>query len=191
LPLTRGHGLWLVFPILVAWVFKGVERRSLAAATLGYAAGVALYLAFYAWRYGDPFAGIAAQEHFVSKSALANLVDLPRFVVFMVEAPERFLWPTNSGLDKLMIVLSLVALAWGVRRSPDPFIATTWTCFAVLPALMGEGASYARYALLAWACFAIAVGPTLTPAVKWAIIVPGFAAQFALAWIFGSYRWVA
>ena len=190
--LTRGHGLWLAIPLVAAWLVKGVDRRSLAGASAGYALGVALYLGFFWWRYGDPLAAFAAQAHFVSKNSLANLYDLPRFIVFMVEAPERFLWPVNSGLDKLMIVVSLAALGFGIRRSPDAFFAATWACFAVLPAMMGEGAgSYARYALLAWACFVVAAGPTLKPAVKWALIVPGFALQFYLAWQFGSNRWVA
>lgn len=190
MPLARGHGLWLVIPIAAAWVFKGADRRSLAAASAGYALGVALYLGFFWWRYDDAFAGFAAQAYFVSRNSLANLLDLPRFIVFMLEPPDRFLWPVNSGLDKAMIAFSLLALAAGVRLSPNAFVAALWISFALLPAMMGEGSSYARYALLAWVCFVLAAGPALRPWAKWAIIVPGFGLQIYLAWCFGGNRWV-
>ena len=190
LPLTRAQGLWLAIPLAAAWMSRTIDRRSLAGASIGYALGVTLYLAFFWWRYGDPLAGFAVQKLFVSSNAIANLFDLPRFVDFLSTPPGRFLDTTNSGLDKSMIAVSLLALAAGVRRSPDLFIAATWVCFALLPAMMGEGSSYARYALLAWACFVVAVGPTLKPWAKWAIIVPGFGLQLYLAFYFGGNRWV-
>jgi len=190
LPLARGQGFWLIFPIVVAWIFKSVDRRSLAAASAGWVLGVALYFGFFQWRYGDPFAGFAAQQAFVFRNAIENLVDLPRFVDFLLKPPARFLDTVNSGLDKLMIAVSVLALALGIRRSPDLFVAATWACLALLPALMGEGGSYARHALAAWACFALAAGPALKPGLKWAILVPGFALQVCLAFYFGGNRWV-
>lgn len=190
LPLARGQGLWLVVPLAVAWVFPGPDRRALAGASIGYALGVGLYLGFFTWRYGDPFAGFAVQKVFVFHNALLNLFDVQRFADFLSRPPARFLDTANSGLDKLMIVVSLGALALGIRRSPDAFLAATWACLALLPAMMGEGGSYARHALAAWACFVVANGPALRPALKWALIVPGFALQIALAWHFGGNRWV-
>ena len=190
LPLARVQGLWLAAPLAIAWIFRGSERRSLAAATGGYVLGAALYFAFYAWRYGDPFAAFAAQRLFVSENAIANLFDPRRFVDFLLLPPARFLDTVNSGLDKLMVVVSLAALALGIRHCRDPFVATTWICFALLPAMMGLGSSYARYALLAWPCFVVAVGPVLRPWAKWAIIVPGFGLQTYLAGCFGGNRWV-
>jgi len=190
LPLTRAQGLWLAVPLALAWFFKAADRRNLAAATLGYALGVAAYLAFFWWRYGDPFAGYAAQKVFVFNNAVPNLFDLPRFVDFLLTPPQRFLDTNNSGLDKLMILVSLGALALGLWRSRDAFLLGTWVCFALLPAMMGEGGSYARHALLAWPCFVIAVGPALKPWAKWAMIVAGFAAQVYLAFYFGGNRWV-
>jgi hypothetical protein len=190
LPLARVQGLWLAAPLAIAWIFGASDRRSLAAATGGYVAGAALYFAFYAWRYGDPFAAFAVQKLFVSENAIANLLDLGRFVDFLLLPPVRFLATTNSGLDKLMILVSLAALALGLRHVRDPFVATAWICFAVLPAMMGHGSSYARYALIAWACFAVAVGPVLRPWAKWALIVPMFGLQTYLAGCFGGNRWV-
>jgi hypothetical protein len=190
LPLARIQGLWLAAPLMIAWIFGRSDRRSLAAATGGYVLGVALYFAFYAWRYGDPLAGFAAQKLFVSGNTIANLFDLRRFVDFLLLPPVRFLDTLNSGLDKLMVLVSLAALALGIRHSRDPFVATTWICFALLPAMMGHGSSYARYALIAWACFVVAVGPVLRPWAKWAIIVPAFGLQAYLAWCFGGNRWV-
>ena len=190
LPLARAQGLWLALPIALAWLFKAGERRSLAAASVGYALGVAAYLAFFGWRYGDPFAGFNAQKVFVFNNAIANLFDLPRFVDLLLTPSQRFLDTNNSGLDKLMIALSLAALALGIRRSPDAFVTTAWVCFALFPAMMGEGGSYARHALLAWPCFVIAAGPALRPWGKWAMVVTGFAAQLYLAFYFGGNRWV-
>lgn len=191
LPLTRGQGLWLAVPLALAWLRPGtLARRSLAAATGGFAFGVGAYLAFYAWRYGDPFAGFAAQKVFVFNNAVPNLFDLQRFIDFLGTPPARFLDLRNSGLDKLMMVISLAALVYGIRRSPDAFFGAAWACFTVLPAMMGEGGSYARHALLGWACFALAAGPALRPWVKWPLIVAGFALQAYLAWFFGGNRWV-
>lgn len=190
LPLSRGQGLWLAAPLAVAWLLPATDRRSLAGASLGYALGVGLYFGFFAWRYGDPFAGFVVQKVFVFGNALPNLFDLQRFVDFLAKPPARFLDTTNSGLDKLMMAVSLGALALGIRRSPDAFLATTWVCLALAPAMMGAGGSYARHALAAWACFVVACGPTLKPALKWPLVVTGFALQALLAWHFGGNRWV-
>jgi hypothetical protein len=190
LPLTRGQGLWLALPLAAAWIFHAGSRRSLAAASAGWALGVVLYLGFFWWRYGDPFAGFVAQKVFVFENAIPNLLDLERFADFLLRPPGRFLDTANSGLDKLMIVVSLAALGLGIRRSRDAFLATAWLCFALLPAMMGQGGSYARHALLAWTCFVVANGPALRPALKWALIVAGFGLQLYLAWCFGGNRWV-
>lgn len=190
LPLIRGQGLWLALPLAAAWLFKNSERRALAGATIGYAAGVALYLAFFWWRYGDPFASLAVQKAFVFNNAIPNLFDLPRFAAFLFEPPARFLDTNNSGLDKAMIMVSALALAAGIRHSRDAFLIATWLSFAIFPAMMGEGGSYARHALLAWACFVPAAGPALKPWAKWALIAAGFGAQTYLAFCFGANRWV-
>jgi hypothetical protein len=191
IPLARGQGLWLALPLAAAWIFPGaLPRRGLAFASIGYAAGVAAYLGFFAWRYGDPLAGLKAQQAFVFQNAIANLLDVPRFIGSLLTPPGRFLDTANSGLDKLMIVASLAALAYGIRRSPDAFFAATWACFAVLPAMMGDGGSYARHALLAWTCFALAAGPALRPWLLGSLIGAGFALQVYLAYAFGGNRWV-
>jgi len=191
LPLTRGQGLWLALPLVLAWIFPGaLPRRGLAFASLGYALGVGAYLAFFGWRYGDPFAGLSAQKVFVFNNAIPNIFDLPRFADFLLRPPSRFLDTTNSGLDKLMILVSLGALAYGIRRSPDVFFAVAWAAFALLPAMMGEGGSYARHALLAWTCFALAAGPALRTWVLATLVAAGFGLQVYLAYAFGGNRWV-
>ena len=191
LPLTRGQGLWLALPLALAWVFPGaLPRRGLAAASIGYALGVAAYLGFFAWRYGDPFAGLTAQKIFVFNNAIPNVFDLPHFVDFLLKPPARFLDTNNSGLDKVMIVVSLGALAWGIRRSPSVFFGAAWACFAILPAMMGEGGSYSRHALLAWTCFSLAAGPALRPWVAGSVTGAGFALQLYVAYAFGGNRWV-
>jgi hypothetical protein len=198
LPLARGQGFWLAIPIAVAWAalawrggrFDMLDRRSLVWASLGYLVGVAAYLAFFGWRYGDPLAGIEMQRRFVSDNSLSHLFDVPRFIEFLITPPTRFFNVTNSGLDKLAILISLSALALSARHSKDPFLLTSWASFAVLPAMMGSGASYARYALLAWLCFVLTVGPELKPWFKWPLVVLGFASQFYLAYCFGANRWV-
>jgi hypothetical protein len=183
--------MWLVLPLAVAWIFPGtLARRSLAGASIGYALGVAAYFGFFAWRYGDPLAGLAAQKVFVFNNALPNIFDLPRFVGFLLKPPARFLDTNNSGLDKLMMAVSFAALAYGIRRSPDAFFGTAWACFALLPAMMGEGGSYARHALAAWTCFALAAGPGLPAPLRTALLAAGFPLQAYLAFAFGANRWV-
>jgi hypothetical protein len=196
LPLARGEGLWLALPLAVAWIASlrghrhAPERRSLRAATAGYVAGSAAYFAFFAMRYGDPLAGLRIQHVFVFKNAIANLYDLPRFVAFLLTPPAHFLDTVNSGLDKSMMAVSLACLALGARRTADPMLLALWACFALLPALMGEGGSYARHALLAWACFVLAIGPVLKPWLKWPLVAAGFMLQAYLAFCFGANRWV-
>lgn len=197
LPLTRGQGLWLAVPIAAAWLAPAVRagpgltgRRSLAAASLGYALGVALYLGVFWWHYGDALAGLHAQKVFVFNNDISHLLDVGRFVDFLLEPPRRFLDTNNSGLDKAMMAVSLLALAVGARRSTDAFVLASWICFAILPALMGEGGSYARHALLAWSCFVLTAGPSLDPRLKRALVLLGFALQAYLAFCFGANRWV-
>jgi hypothetical protein len=191
LPLTRGQGLWLALPLVLALIFPGpLSQRSLRGAAIGYALGVCAYLAVYELSYGDPFLGIAAQRVFVFHNSIDNIFDLPRFVAFMLTPPKHFLDVTNSGFDKAMIVVSFAALAYGIRRSPDVFLATAWACFALVPALMGEGGSYGRHALLAWMCFALVAGPALPVSVRTPLIAAGFLLQVHLAWQFGGNNWV-
>ena len=198
LPLSRGQGLWLLVPLCVAWLAllwpasarHAPKSRSLAFASAGYALGVLVYLVFFWWRYGHPLAGLHVQDVFVFNNAAANLFDPARFLEYLLKPPERFLQPNNAGFDKLMMLLSLLAMAYGMRRSRDPFLLTAWACFAILPALMGEGGSYGRHALLAWACFVVAAGPSLPRPAKVTILVAGFASQLVLAAWFGGNRWV-
>jgi hypothetical protein len=198
LPLARGQGLWLCVPLAVAWLAlllrpaaEGLPARSaLAAASAGYALGVLGYFTFYWWHYAHPLAGFYVQKLFIFSNTAGNLLDPSRFVDFLLRPPERFLSYTNAGFDKLMMLVSLLAMAFGMRRSRDPFLLAAWACFAVLPALMGEGGSYGRHALLAWACFVLAAGASLPRWAKWAILLPGFASQAGLAVLFGGNHWV-
>jgi len=191
LPLTRGQGMWLALPLALALVFPGpLSRRSLTGAAIGYALGVCAYLAVYEWIYGDPFLGVTAQRIFVFNNAIENIVDLPRFFAFMLAPSPHFFDLTNSGFDKAMIVVSFAALAYGIRRSPDVFLGAAWACFALAPALMGEGGSYGRHALLAWMCFALAAGPSLPAPVLMPLVAAGFLLQAHLAWQFGGNNWV-
>lgn len=198
LPLTRGQGLWLAIPLAAAWLAlalrrdAGATRAGLAWASAGYALGVAAYFAFFAARYGNPLIGFEKQPEMGSGTRLANLFDLPHFIDLLFSAPNHiFFGVMRSGLDKMMIWLSLLALLYGLARGVrDPFLLAAWACFAVLPAMIGEGTSYARYSLLAWACFVPAVGPRLGAAAKWALILPGLALQAFLAFHFGGNRWV-
>ena len=204
LPLTRGQGLWLAAPLAAAWLvlaLRGSEpdprtgfatvRASLVSASTGYLLGAAAYFAFFAARYGNPLIGLETQPDMGSGIRLANLYNLPHFLDLLFSPPNRFLDLLRSGLDKMMIWLSFAALAFGAARGArDAFLLTAWACFAVLPAMMGEATSYARYSLLAWACFVPSVGPRLGAAAKWAIILPGFALQAYLAFYFGGNRWV-
>lgn len=195
LPLTRAEGLWLAIPLAMVWIVYVREARisradALRAATLGYGLGVAAYLGFFAWRYGDPLEGLKTQQLFVFNNAVANLYHPSHFIGFLLTPPAHFLDTVNSGLDKSLMLFSLSCLALGARRTADPFVLTLWVCFAVLPALMGEGGSYARHALLAWACFVIAVGPRLERWLRWLLVAAGFALQTYLAFCFGANRWV-
>lgn len=197
LPLTRGQGLWLLVPLAVAWVAllagarEAPQRRGLAFATAGYGLGLLAYAGFLAWRYGDPrVIFYVQQELFAFKNSTGNLFDLGRFVDYLLTPPQRFFFTNNAGFDKLMMLVSLAAMALGMRRSRDPFLLAAWACFAILPALMGEGGSYGRHALLGWACFVVAAGPTLSRATKGTLIAAGFLAQVPLALHFGGNGWV-
>ena len=198
LPLTRGQGLWLLVPLAAAWLALLARpsapalpaRASLAAASAGYALGVAGYFGFFWWQYGHPLAGLEVQKLFVFQNAAGNLLDPVRFVEFLLKPPQHFFHPNNSVFDKAMMAITLLTMLAGMRRSRDPFLLAAWATFALLPALMGEGGSYGRHALLAWACFVVAAGPSLPRPAKWAAILGCFAVQGLLAARFGGNNWV-
>jgi hypothetical protein len=199
LPLTRGQGLWLLVPLTVAWLAllwpaaarAAPHRRSLAYATAGYALGALAYAGFLTWRYGDPrVIFYVQQELFVFKIAPGNFFDLGRFVEYLLRPSQHFFDPNNAGFDKLMMLVSLLAMAVGMRRTREPFLLAAWATFAVFPALMGEGGSYGRHALLPWACFVVAAGPSLPRWAKWTLLVAGFTSQVLLAPLFGGNHWV-
>lgn len=198
LPLTRGQGLWLAAPLAVAWgalLWRGAgtsTRPTLAAASVGYALGTAGYFGIMLANYGNPLMGLQAQHLQGSGHSIANLFNIPHFFDMLFGPTARFLDPQRSGLDKMMILLSFGALLWGIARGVrEPFLLTAWACFAILPAMMGEGGGYARYSLLAWACFVVSVGPQLGSAAKWSIMLPSLALQVYLAYFHGANRWVA
>jgi hypothetical protein len=198
LPLTRGQGLWLAIPLAAAWLALALRpaapalpaRASLAAASGGYALGVLAYFAFFWWEYGHPLAGFHVQSMFAFKNALGNLLDPARLLEFLLRPPQHLFYPNNSVFDKAMMALTALTMAVGVRRSRDPFLLAAWAAFARLPVLMGEGGSYARHALLAWACFVVAAGPSLPRGPKWALVLAMFPLQALLAALFGGNNWV-
>jgi hypothetical protein len=204
LPLTRGQGLWLAAPLVAAWLVLQLRRvrpgagaslaaepASLASATVGYALGAAVYFAYFGAAFGNPLIGVQMAPEMGTGTRLANLFDLPRFLGMLFGPTDRLLDVRQSAFDKTMMLLSFLALLFAVARGVrDPFLLTAWACLAVLPAMMGEGTSYGRYSLLAWACFVPAVGPSLGAPAKWTLILAGFAAQAWLAYQFGGNRWV-
>lgn len=154
LPLIRAQGLFVAcaFVLYLGW---RIWRRGRPDARYelnilaGFTAGTALYFLFYKLTTGDFLAGIEAQKYFVTESNALHILDVPRFIRYLL-SPSASWFAYNNGLvDKILVILMLAGIPV-VTRSKTPLHVFLYAILVYFPAAMGVGAmSFARYALLA------------------------------------------
>jgi hypothetical protein len=196
LPLCRPQGILLasaVLAIAVVRLVRGDRRATVQYAfdLLAFGVGAAIYLSFCWAIYGHPFAGIDAQKVNVFGNSLAHALDPLRFLNFLSNSSDSWFSYLNGGLDKLFAFVMLSG-TFVVLRLRDGM----WTCMYLvliwLPASMGSGGAFSRYAFLGVPFLALAALEiwSRSPRVLWCIAAVSSVAQVLLAGRFAVNLWV-
>jgi hypothetical protein len=192
LPLVRGQAYFLMAAIGVLLIIAIVQKKDIkttAAIAGAFMLGFCMLHMVFWQSTGDPFAYLSAQSFFTStpsaRNSVAHLWDVPHFIQYLAKPSHLFTYE-NSLNDKLCIVCMFAAAGF-VVRSRDLRNILLYAGLIVFPALMGEGVSYTRFALVAFPFLANSISPKLRLTVA-LIMLP---AQMYLAWRFSINVWVA
>jgi hypothetical protein len=154
LPLSRANGL-LVAAAIVAYLGGQLWRRTRP--DLGYelkvlggfSVGTVLCGLFYKLTTGSYWAGLEAQKYFVAEASALHIVDVPRFIRYLLSHSVSWFAYNNGRVDKVLVLFMLAGIPV-VMRSKVLLHVFLYAVLAIVPATMGVGAmSYARYSLLA------------------------------------------
>lgn len=150
LPLCRGQGIFLILPVIAMLIYQILSRKSgkdiIPGLELfcGLVSGTLLLILFSGHTTGDPFMLFHAQTDYfqffgVSTSNILNPLHL---LHTMTVIKNNWLIP-----DILCIYLMFMGTYFVVRLK-NPLILFCYIVLIYMPAAMGEGWSYIRYALL-------------------------------------------
>ena len=199
LPWCRGQGL-LVAATLVGVaglqlvLSRGRDRSGLRRTlleSLAFGAGFGGLL-LYLWAFtGNPWTLFDAQEEFIFNNSIANIFDVQQTWQFLTRVPTEAFAYVHAWFDKAFVVIGLALLVF-VRRT-DLTTGSLVVVLTVIPILMGEGGSYARFSLLPFALLAPTIAEALRPRRALLAVVLGtcVCAQVFLAGRFALNLWVS
>ncbi len=154
LPLIRAQGL-LVACAIVSYLGWQIWRRHRFDAKYeltvlaGFAVGTVLCGLFYKLTTGNFWAGLEAQKYFVAEASALHILDVPRFIRYLLSPSASWFAYNNGRVDKIFVILMLAGIPV-VMRSKAPLHVLLYVILGYCPAAMGVGAmAFARYSLLA------------------------------------------
>jgi hypothetical protein len=199
LPWCRGQGLLVGATMVMVAVLQTVLDRRLdrtrlrraALEALAFAAGFCSLLLYMAAFTGNPWTLFDAQQEFVFNNSIANVFDPVQTWRFLTRVPTEAFAYIDAWFDKAFVVIAL-GLLWFSRRT-DLTTGSLVVVLTVIPILMGEGGSYARFSLLPFALLAPTLADTLRPrpARLVLVLVVAAAAEVYLAGRFALNLWVS
>lgn len=201
LPLVRAQALLFVVPIAVLFIQaalakKGDFRASVTDASrrflppaLATVCGMAVYFALCRWQLGGFLAGLSAQQLYVAKNALGNIV-LPHvwFMSNFVNIDLQLHNYTNSMIDRAAFLLCLPLLV-GVYRTQHKALFAYAALTMLVPALTGFFMSYTRFLLVVFPLF-MYLGSRF-PRSEYYLAGPMFALQVLFYLLHTGGYWVA
>ena len=154
LSLTKAHGLLVACAIVASlgwqiWRRGRLGPRYELKVLAGFAAGTAPCSLFYKLTTGNFWAGLEAQKYFVAEARAVHILDVPRFIRYLMSPSASWFAVNNGRVDKILVTLALMGIPV-VMRSKVPLHSFLYAILVYCPAAMGVGAmSFARYSLLA------------------------------------------
>lgn len=201
LPLVRSQGLLIAAPIGVLFLQAVVEKsgdlqtntsravRAFLPPALATVLGMAAYFAFCRWELGGFFEGLKAQQLYVAKNSLGNILSLRQwFLGNFVNVDLQLHNYTNSMFDRAAFLLCLPILI-GVYRTQNRALFTYAAVTMLIPALGGTFMSYTRMLLVVFPMF-IYLGSRFRRS-EYYLAVPMFALQVLLYLLHTGGYWVA
>ncbi|MEM6991794.1 MAG: hypothetical protein AAF721_14905 [Myxococcota bacterium] len=199
LPLSRGQGLMVAATfvgfaglMIIAGRWRGDELRRGVAQSIAFVVGVAALFGIMALATGDPWALFNAQQYFTFNNSIANIFDVEQTWTFLTRRPVLIFDYLNGWLDKIFVFLALALLGL-LYRSGDGLRVCLAAALTVVPILMGEGGSFARFSFLPF----VLVAPEIAARFKdrlgmaWAILVPCATLQILFSLRFAFNLWVS
>ncbi len=160
LPLARPQGVLLLVPLLIYLWVKIPATKSLhfdRRHVLPFAllAGFASYLGIMKAATGDPFAGFAAQNSFISGNAIGNLIHPLRwFQTNFLTMPPGFPGPTMFLLDRAFFVGFLLVLVL-IHRYLDKVLFACAAVLGLVVVFSGLFIAYSRFLLVVFPIFIV------------------------------------
>lgn len=198
LPLTRAVGVFIALPFAYELFLRyrreknrplSLNLRDLGLLSLP-AFGWATYFLVLYLTTGNAFEGFGAQDGYIAKRSVANLVDLKLLLTNFLDVGSLhgFL---DSAIDRFWFVLLLAVLypIWRLDRGYFFFCLGT----GILPAMTGSFLSYTRFFLLVFPVF-IVLGKLLANekarGLKWASLALLFTLQLLFLLRHSNNFWV-
>jgi hypothetical protein len=201
LPLVRAQALLFVAPIAVllaeALLHGGGDIRAAARRVvvtfvppaLATVLGIGVYFALCRWQLGGFLAGLSAQQLYVAKNSLGNILSpVDWFAQNFVNVKLELHSYTTSMIDRAAFLLCLPTLI-GVYRTQPVALFVYAALTMLVPALAGSFMSYTRFLLVVFPMF-LYLGVRL-PRAEYYLAAPMFALQILLYLLHTGGYWVA
>lgn len=199
IPFSRGQGLMVAatfvgFAALMAALgrWRGEPLRQALGQSVAFVAGVAALFGTMAWVAGSPWSLFEAQQYFSFNNSIANIFDVEQTWAFITRKPDLIFDYLNSWFDKVFVVIAVVLL-WPLAASRDWLRVCLGGALTIVPILMGEGGSFARFSFLPF----VLVAPELArwlqprPIVRTSVLTVGATLQLLVALRFAFNLWVS
>ncbi len=154
LPLARGQGVFIPVALVIALAIRVLKRKAIdyryeACNLLAFVIGGFLYLLFFYHVTGSPFSGLEVQKNFVFGNDISHIFNPAHFIDYLFTPYDYgFVFAcTNSLIDKVFIILFLLAMVIILIR-PGSMLWVVLSIVLFYPvAAMGYGGSFTRFSL--------------------------------------------
>jgi hypothetical protein len=155
LPLIRGQGLFVPCAIVLClgwqtWRRGRLDTRYELKVLAGFAAGTALYFLSYKLIKGNYWAGLEAQKYFVAEATALHILDVPKFICYLLSPSASWFAYNNGRVDKIFVILMFAGIPV-VMRSKAPLHVFLYVILAHFPAAMGLG-QWRSHGIRCWLC---------------------------------------
>lgn len=146
LPLLRPQGFFMVIPSVFTLLTKKLSQQwgVLLVSCIAFGSGMMLYFVAVYLATGSPFAGIAAQEFYLSHNNLLQIIHPIQWLWATFAATTLEHLPGTSSIDRICFVLFLLSLI-GIYRTLPRYLFVYAISIGLLPALLGNLMSFPRY----------------------------------------------
>jgi hypothetical protein len=192
LPLIRAQGFFLLVALVLRllWrvlrkeeVDRAYEFRVLGASVLG----IAAYFLFFQLVVGDFYAGLAAQNTFTLQFKITHILN-PVHLVRYLFGPSAGVFALNNALVDKAFVAIMFALFYFVVKARVRWHIILYAVLVYVPASMGYGGAFARYALLATPLLTLSLMDVLDEREHGRLLLFTLAVLFLLTQVFFIYR---